>query len=74
MKRNDMQTPTSNISHTHAQTVTFVEIIGHRWKSTLTMGRDAGKHDMKLCTVGVIDLAKEFIICNVPCKEFYVKL
>ena len=36
---------------------------------TLTMSRDTGKHDMKLCAVRVIDLAKKFIICDVPCEE-----
>jgi hypothetical protein len=35
----------------------------------LTMSRDAGKHDVILRAIGVIDLAKKFIVCNVPCKE-----
>lgn len=37
--------------------------------STLTMSGDTGKHDMKLRAIRVVDLAKEFIICNVPCEK-----
>ena len=33
------------------------------------MSRDARKHDVKLRAIGVIDLAKKLIVCNVPCKE-----
>lgn len=69
MNRNDMHTPISKISHTHAQTVLLSEMLNHRWMDTLTMSRDARKHDVKLRAIGVVDLAKKFIVCNVPCKE-----
>lgn len=36
---------------------------------TLTMSRNTGEHDVKLCAIGVIDLAKEFIVCDIPCEE-----
>lgn len=38
-------------------------------RGALTMSRDTGEHDVKLCAIGVINLAKEFIVCNVPCEE-----
>lgn len=68
--RNDIHTPTSNINHTHAQTIVLSQKLNHRCQmDTLTMSRDAGKHDVKLRAIGVVDLAKKFIVCNVPCKE-----
>lgn len=36
---------------------------------TLTVSRDTGEQDVKLRAIRVIDFAKKFVVCNVPCKE-----
>ena len=69
MNRNDMHTPISKINHTHAQTIVLGEVFNQRWMSIPTMSRNARKHDVELGAIRIIDFAKEFIVCNVPCEE-----